>query len=346
MASAEQTAEAPPRSRTRAQIGFAIRLLLGVGLLGFLLSRVDRTALFHQLARERPAYFLAATLLFIAGQMVAAFRWRYLARMLALYGTIFEFIVYYFVGVFTNLFVPGLVGGDAARALYLGRRKGHVGRAAATVAADRMTGLLALFWFAATCVALFGRTILPRAMMIPILAVGVVAILFFIAMPMVLRAIDLMPARFSKLSAMLAPYLGRPLALLPAIGLSLVLHSSQVVCQYLLALGVGLKVPFWFFLLCVPTTNFFATMPITLNGLGVREGLYIYLFSLVGVPKADAVALGLLWFTSAILSGLCGVAAFMIAKTTAEVALEENESVEPGQKSAVLTAAPPLNIDG
>jgi len=61
----------------------------------------------------------------------------------------------------------------------------------------------------------------------------------------------------------------------------------------------------------------------------VREGLYIYLFSLIGVSKADAVALGLLWFTSAILSGcLCGVAAFMIAKTTPEAASEENESIE------------------
>ncbi|MGD0075047.1 MAG: lysylphosphatidylglycerol synthase transmembrane domain-containing protein [Candidatus Binataceae bacterium] len=337
MVSVEETVEAAPPSRTRAQIGFAIRLLLGAGLLGFLLSRVDRAALFHQLARERPAYFLAATMLYIAGQMVAAFRWRYLARMLALRGSYFEFLVYYFVGVFTNLFVPSLVAGDAARALYLGRRKGHIGRAAATVAADRMSGLLALFWFAATCVAIFGRTILPRSMLILILAIGVASMLAFVAMPMVLRAIDLMPARFSKLSATLAPYLGRPLALLPAIGLSLILHSSQVVCQYLLALGLGMKIPFWFFLVCVPPANFFATMPITPNGLGVREGLYIYLFSLIGVPKADAVALGLLWFTSAILSGcLCGSAAFMIAKTTPETAPEESAGVDTEQKSAAL----------
>ena len=312
----------------RAQIGFAARLILGIGLLVFLISRVDRAALFHQLARERISYFLAATLLYIAGQMVAAFRWRYLSGMLAFRGSYFEFLVFYFVGVFTNLFVPGLLGGDAARALYLGRRKGHIGRAAATVAADRMTGLLALFWFAAACVALFGRTILPHTIMVPIIAVGVAAIVGYAAMPVILRAIDFMPARFSKLSATLAPYLGRPAALLPAIGLSLVLHSSQVVCQYLLAVGAGMKIPFWFFLVSVPTTNFFATMPITLNGLGVREGLYIYLFSLIGVPKAEAIALGLLWFTSAILSGLCGSAAFMIAKTTPEVSLENGETAE------------------
>jgi len=331
MESAELTGEAAPPSKVRARISFAIRLILGIGLLAFLLSRVDRAALFHQLARERPSYFLAATLLYIAGQMVAAFRWRYLARMLALYGTVFEFIVYFFVGVFTNLFVPGLVGGDAARALYLGRRKGHIGRAAATVAADRMTGLLALFWFAAACAAMFGRAILPRGMIIPIIIVGVVSLLFFIAMPIVLRAIEIMPARFSKLSAMLAPYLGQPVALLPAIGLSLVLHSSQVVCQYLLALGFGMKVPFWFFLLCVPTTNFFATMPITLSGLGVRESLYIFLFSLVGVPKTEAVALGLLWLTTAIVSGLCGAAAFLVAKTTPEASEGQAETVAQPQ---------------
>src|SRR5580704_12257808 len=195
METAEPNAEAAPGSKLRGQIGFAIRLILGVGLLAFLLSRVDRAALFHQLARVRVGYFLAATILYMAGQVVAAVRWRYLARMLALYGSVFEFIVYFFVGVFTNLFVPGLVGGDAARALYLGRRKGHIGRAAASVAADRLTGLMALFWFAAACAAAIGRTILPRAMMIPLILVGAAAMLFFVATPLVLRAIEIMPAR-------------------------------------------------------------------------------------------------------------------------------------------------------
>jgi hypothetical protein len=340
MESGTQTAE--PRAKMRARIAFAVRLLLGAAILGFVLSlsHIDRATLLHQLGRERPLFFLAATLLYIAGQTVAAYRWRYLAGLLALYGNFSEFIIYYFVGVFTNMFVPGLVGGDAARALYLGRRKGHLGRAAASVVADRMTGLLALIWFAAACAALFGRTILPRAMMVPIITVGIAAMLGFLLMPIVVRVVALMPARLSKLSAMLAPYLGRPAALIPAIGLSLILHFSQVVCQYLLALGIGLNVPFWFFLLCVPTTNFFAAMPITLNGLGIREGAYIFLFSLAGIGKPDAVALGLLWFASTILSALLGVAAFMIAKTSPEVASEENEPVESGQKPAVLTAAP------
>lgn len=340
MVSETQGAEAEPRGKMRPRIAFAVRLILGAAILGFVLSRIDRATLLHQLGRERPLFFLAATLLYIAGQTVASYRWRYLAGLLALYGKFSEFFIYYFVGVFTNMFVPGLVGGDAARALYLGRRKGHLGRAAASVVADRMTGLLALFWFAAACAALFGRTILPRAMMVPIITVGIAAMLGFLVMPLALRAINLMPARLSKLSATLAPYLGRPAALIPAIGLSLILHFSQVVCQYLLALGIGLSVPFWFFLLCVPTTNFFATMPITLNGLGIREGAYIFLFSLVGIGKPDAVALGLLWFACTILSGLCGVAAFMVAKTEPEVASEENATIDPDQKSAVLTAAP------
>ncbi|HTY55369.1 MAG TPA: lysylphosphatidylglycerol synthase transmembrane domain-containing protein [Candidatus Binataceae bacterium] len=323
MESAQAITDTAAPSKMRGRIGFAIRLILGLGLLAFLLSRVDRVALFHQLARERLAYFLAALMLYIAGQIVASVRWRYLAGMLALYGSVFEFIVYFFVGVFTNLFVPGLVGGDAARTVYLGRRKGHIGRAAASVAADRLTGLIALFWFAASCVALFGRGILPRAMIVPVLAVGVAALVGLIAMPFVLRAIEFMPARFSKISATLAPYMGQPIALTPAIGLSLILHSSQVVCQYLLAVGAGMKIPFWFFLVSVPTTNFFATMPITLSGLGVREGLYIYLFSLIGVPKTEAVALGLLWFTTVTISGLCGAAAFMVAKTTPEPLSED-----------------------
>lgn len=303
--------------------------MLGVGLLGLLLSRLDRVALLQILGRERVSYFIAAVAIYISGQVVASVRWRYLAAMLAVRGRLGEFVAYFFVGVFTNLFVPGLVGGDAARALYLGRRHGALGRAAASVLADRAVGLLALVWFAAACAFSLGPQILPRAMLAPMLAAGVIAMLACPLMPAAIPLIRRMPAWLAKPAAMLTPYLGRPLDLLPAVGLSLVLHFSQVLCQYLLSVGLGFEIPFWFFLLCVPTTNFFAAMPVTLNGLGIREGSYVLLFSLIGLPKADAVALGLLWFATATLSGLVGGLAFIVARASPEMAPETTATIAP-----------------
>jgi uncharacterized membrane protein YbhN (UPF0104 family) len=92
----------------------------------------------------------------------------------------------------------------------------------------------------------------------------------------------------------------------------------QVVAQYVLGLGLGLNIPPWLFLLCVPTTNTLASAPLTFNGLGVREGLYVVLFGMAGVPKADAAALGLLWFVITTFAGLCASVAFITVPTPIE----------------------------
>ena len=99
-----------------------LKALLGIVILSFVLSRVNLRELLHLLGRERPAYFLAATAIYVAGQMIATYRWQLLARMIGIAAGYLELLLYFFIGAFTNLFVPGLVGGDAARAVYLGRR--------------------------------------------------------------------------------------------------------------------------------------------------------------------------------------------------------------------------------
>ena len=102
-----------------------------------------------------------------------------------------------------------------------------------------------------------------------------------------------------------------PAALLPAIALSIVLQIGLAVCQYILAAGLGLAVPLSLFILCVPIANVFASLPLTLNGLGIRESAYLVLFGMAGMRKEDAIALGLLWFAATMVGGLTGAIAFV-----------------------------------
>ena len=76
----------------------------------------------------------------------------------------------------------------------------------------------------------------------------------------------------------------------------MILQASLAVCQYVLALGLGLHLSLSMFLLIVPIAGVFASLPVTLNGLGVRETAYLFLFGMAGVAARDAIALGLLWF--------------------------------------------------
>jgi glycosyltransferase 2 family protein len=71
----------------------------------------------------------------------------------------------------------------------------------------------------------------------------------------------------------------------------MILQATLAVYQYLLARGLGLETSLPTFMLCVPIANVFASLPITLNGLGVREGAYLVLFGYAGLPKPDTIHL-------------------------------------------------------
>ena len=293
---------------------FTIRALLGIAVVALLLRHYDARPVFHALARERPSYFAAAIALYIASQVMSAWRWQLLARLNSILGPFREYLAYYFVGVFTNLFVPGLVGGDAARALYLGRRHDRLADAIASVVVDRGIGLLALFWFAAGC-ALTLRTVeLPSRIVYVTVTIGAAALAGWLTSPLLASLATRLGGRLARLVDPILPYLRRPAALVPAIILSLILQTSLAVCQYLLARGLGLEVPLATFMLCVPIANVFASLPITLNGLGVREAAYLVLFGYAGLAKPDTIALGLLWFASTMIGGLTGIYAFITTR--------------------------------
>ena len=288
-----------------------MRAGLGLVVVAVLLAHYDARPIFRILSRERPAYFAAAITLYLAGQAMCAYRWQLLAAILKVHGRYREFLGYTYIAMFTNLFVPGLLGGDAARSVYLGRRYGRIGEAIASVVADRGVGLIGLFWLAAFAAIFLNFASIPRSVIMPTIAVGAIALAGFLLSPLVARLIHLMPRPIRRAGGMVAPYLHSPAALIAPIALSIALQIELAVCQYLLAAGLGLSVPLSLFILCVPIANVFASLPLTLNGLGLRESAYLVLFGMAGMRKEDAIALGLLWFAATMAGGLTGAIAFM-----------------------------------
>jgi uncharacterized membrane protein YbhN (UPF0104 family) len=302
-------AESGP-GRLRPWLVFAIKLAAGFALVAFLLWHYELRSTFQLVRRERPILFLATVALYVAGQVMSAFRWRLLAALNGLGGRFSDYLAYYFIGMFTNVFVPGLVAGDALRALYLGRRQQKIGPAFASVMADRGIGLLTLFWLAAVAALCTPRVQLPVSVLRWTLAAGAVSLFAYVTAPMVAKWAGTND-RLNRLLAPIIPYLCRPFALTPAIGLSALLQLSLATCQYLLGIGLGLDIALSTFVLTVPITNVIASLPITINGLGMREAGYLVLLGMAGVSKAQAVALSILYFAATLAGGFTGVFAFL-----------------------------------
>jgi len=181
----------------------------------------------------------------------------------------------------------------------------------ASVVADRAVGLLGLFWLAAASAIFLNFAPLPPSVITPTILVGALALGGYLTAPLLARLIHLMPRPIRRAGGIIAPYLHRPGALLVPIALSVALQTILAVGQYSLAVGLGLNAPLSLFLLCVPIANVVASLPLTLNGLGIRESAYLVLFGMAGMRKEDAIALGLLWFAATVISGLTGGIAFV-----------------------------------
>jgi glycosyltransferase 2 family protein len=308
VSTAATTATGPNRHRSYG--AFVLRTGLGVASIAFFAWRYNPRPILHAFAHERVGFFGAAVALYVAGQALSAWRWRLLGRINELAGAYEEYLRYYFIGVFTNLFVPGLIGGDAARALYLGRRDHRLGPAIASVVADRGIGLISLVWFAAAAALVFTSISLPEPVRKAVLILGGASFAGWPLVAVLSRWVDHLPARFTASVTPVLPYLERPIAIVPAIALSLILQASLALCQYLIAVGLGLTAPLDAFVVCVPIANVIASLPVTLNGLGLRESAYLVLFGRVGISHPDAIAMGLLWFAATMVGGLTGIIAF------------------------------------
>ncbi len=297
------------------------RILGSVLLLGVLAWHLDwgeLGAAFRHL--DWRLWALAAGVLILA-QCVSSWRWLLLARVLHFGGSLQRFVAYYFIGILFNLVLPTSVGGDVVRAWYLSSQEGSApatGRrleAFLTVFAERFSGVVVLLVLA--CVStLFCPVSLPVYItgVIAVIGTGTVAGLFVLTWLCSLAAKGAEPAgtgrgvlgwilsRVLRLGAVRRllevsrRYWGRRDVILVCLGLSVVVQLASVEIVWLVARALGLQVPWIYLGVAIPVVSLVTLLPISVNGLGLREASLVLLLQPVGVAKPQAIAVSVLWY--------------------------------------------------
>jgi hypothetical protein len=118
--------------------------------------------------------------------------------------------------------------------------------------------------------------------------------------------------RVGALLRSLAPYYNRPKVLLVAMSWGLVVQVLNIVPIVWLGLGMGLSVPVFAYFLAGPIVSAATVLPISFNGIFLREGIMELLLAPYGIERGEGIALGLLWTGVITLTGLAGVPAYLI----------------------------------
>lgn len=302
------------------------KLVLSVALLVFLMPKTDIHDLGRVFAKTHLPWLIAAFVGYEISQVMSALRWWLLGRPLGFHDSFSRYLVCYFSGMYLNLFAPSTVAGDVGRALFLagGRRRTL---AFTSVIADRGIGFIALIWVNAAAILLLPGYPIPRLMRLAAWLVPPATVALWLWGPRL--AVSLLPPtnRWRVLVEVeLARYWSDARLLAVSFALAVCFHLVQIGTQVLIAWGLGLAIPWAFFLIFVPAANIAGMLPISMSGVGVREALYIYFLSRVGVDREAALALGLLSSAVVLLTGLSSAPVFVLLKSSRSPRPEEEEA--------------------
>ncbi|HYD49066.1 MAG TPA: lysylphosphatidylglycerol synthase transmembrane domain-containing protein [Terriglobales bacterium] len=290
-----------------------LKIALSLGVVALLVNEVNFAELRRILRRADPWWAGLGLLTLLASQVVCVTRWRMLAKPLGLQGSYGAFFGAYFTGLFFNLFGPSTVAGDIARTLFLAGTEQRRSLALVSVLAERGIGLITLVWIATIALVLQPQLPLPWFIRYGALTVAPLTILAWFWLPQL--AVTLFPhserlQRFVTVD--LLPYRRDWRLLLRANLASLAFHLLNIGSQVPLVKALGLDVSFGYVFLFVPIVNLVSMVPISFNGIGIREAGYWYFLSRVGVHKSSAVALGILSSATVLITGLFGGLVYLI----------------------------------
>ena len=338
------------KSKPGKYLGSALRAGICVGLLWYLLSRIDRSSLgtiFHLSLTHWPWVLLGVGMTF-AGLVAGAVRWKIILDAQHLHLALWRVVQIYFIGQFFNAFMLGACGGDVARAYYVTREtSAKKTEAAATVFVDRAIGLFTLILFCCVMIALRIPLFLdhtgPRhvgflmALFLLLSFVGIGALFYrnlfehlavFRTLEDRTRAGPLIRRTYEAFYL----YRKQHRTLLLSLLLSLVnLVCLNYACQFF---GDSLEVnasSLDYFTL-FPIISVMAAIPITPGSLGVRESLFVSLFDAIDVSAPAAILLSLMVYAGSLVWSLFGW--LMLVSYTSGAGVSVREELDALKKEA------------
>jgi len=307
------------------------RLAVSLGMLGVLLWRVPHVRVEDLLPdwdADTPVFLALAAALTLAGIVLSTLRWRTVLNALGHDSKLQTLLSYNLAGLFVSNVLPTTIGGDVLRVSRLSRENGETATSFASVVLERLTG-----WLVLPVITLVGLGVNPgllhlgNATRVAVaLAVGTL-----VALAVVLAGVA--SQRFgSRVTGSdgwrrfaAAVHLGmdrlrrRPAAainvLLVGFAYQLVLVLAALMAAR--AIGMGVAVGPTALLAFFPAVLIAQVLPISISGLGVREGAFVLFLTPLGVPTQQAIALGLLLYLLNVAVSLLGAPAFAVGGRSA-----------------------------
>ena len=293
----------------RGAASLAVRLAITVAILIYLGTRIDMAEAARATAAISTPHLILVLLLVAVDRAVMVLRWLLLLRASGIDISTRDATRLFLVSSFVGSFLPAGIGADAARAYGLARGNTSGSEALASVAVDRLLGILSLVLMALVgLVAWAPEGDTEQRIAAAIVAAMVACLGVFYAnewlrwLVPVDRREGFFVKRLLRVTDAVGRYRNRRQVLGHVVLWSIVVQVLRIVQAYILGLGLGMTVPFTYFLLFMPLALLLLLLPISVSGFGLPQGGIVWMLEPMGVPESQAFALALL----IVLTGLAG----------------------------------------
>jgi uncharacterized protein (TIRG00374 family) len=303
-----------PRPRRRRWLGI-LQIIVSIAILAWLVNKTGLGDIVTALSSLNPWLYALAALVFLISVGVRAVRWYVLLVPLGVRVSILDLFWLYLIGFFWNSFLPSGFGGDIVKAIALREATGRGGASVTSVLAERVVGLLATVLIGVMVIPFAPDLFPPEAIYIVVgMCIAIIIGIWVVRLDILEWTGDKIPFSRPVVRHRWVVSIQKALQTynLKALGISLLSSIPFTLCtildNYLVGLALNVDLSILYYAIYTPIVSIVSLLPLSFNGLGVREYTYQVLFGLAGVSAEQAIAMALafnfLRFGAGLLGGL------------------------------------------
>lgn len=317
-------------------ISFGIKAVVSIGLIWYLLSKTEFSAIYSSIKGATLGWLCLSFLTLYIGKILTSYRWQILLAAQGIRIPLRSLVASVFVGQFFNSFLPTTVGGDAIRAYDTASQSKESAKSVMSVFADRLIGVFALALLAVFALGigyLIGEDVSfytwPVLGVFAICSLGMFMVYndrLIVAGENLLASLKMsrLAEKLDKAYRSLHLLRGRPRVMALALIISILLQINVILYFYFIGVALDLEVSWLYFTMIVPVALVVLLVPFSINGIGIREGIFVFLLTDLGVPAEKSMALSLISFALMLTQGIIGGLIFAFRGTP----VQRTEAVE------------------
>lgn len=299
----------------RKWVSFAFRVSITLLLLVFLFKSMSWSTLVAALTHASYVFLLLGLLIGAIASLLSVFQWQKLLQSEQIFVGLIKLSKLYLIGIGFSHFLPTGMGGDVVKAFYVGRASGNYAGSASAIVMTRLTGYFGMQVVAFSSLLLFHtgitRSVVISAILLSLLVgsmIGGVLLLTTLLPKMLNRSwtkYRIVASAIPVGQALIAT-IQRPRLLGSVTSIGIVFWILSILDYYMFANALHMHVSLTFYFVAIPVVSLVAFLPITINGFGLRESAFVYIFASVHVPTATSLLLALFMDVQVLLFGIIG----------------------------------------